>query len=680
MQWNNFVPLLDETLSRGEESMIVGDVKQSIYRWRNGDWTILHKDVEERFRRKVEFAPPLDKNFRSGQYVIEFNNMLFDVGDGENGQEKLSLPYWFDCELGKRQINSEFRAIYSGSKQIVGKSKNPKGYVRAEFFEKNDEFTCQEQSLNRMVEEMLRLGHYGEMAVLVRKNTEAAIVAERLQQEGIPFYSTEALCVAENIAVRFIVAVLYFLMQPTEHLYRANLLALYCELFFKRDINADDFELLSYKGEDYEDWMRRLVGDDEKVGRFVQIKNLSLLSLIDGIIDIFDLNGIDDGVYAIYIQSFMDRVRKFAIDGMLDIRSLLEYWGQCGDKAFISMPEGGNAVRIMTIHTSKGLEFGIVFIPFMNWVFGIAKLDHIELAQTIEKRSDGHIFDENVPIVPINYINSRLLLNSFFDVDIKEEFLATCLDTMNVLYVSTTRASQQLYIHCYEPSGNYSKEDSAIRPIFAVTALRAVLMDGDNEKSVFELGDSSDYEQKEKEGEDEEVENVELWCGSCQKDDSQGDKERISWRFTYSEDNKLKQDGVLMHRLFQQIVVVEDVDRAIESFLHDGEIVESEVEKFRKQINSVLSIEGVVDFFDSKWQVWNEATIFDVEKREECRPDRIMLDDELKQAVVLDYKFGYVEKESYKSQVERYVKLLTKMGYATQGYILYAKKRKLVKI
>jgi superfamily I DNA/RNA helicase len=194
--------------------------------------------------------------------------------------------------------------------------------------------------------------------------------------------------------------------------------------------------------------MRRLVGDDEKVGRFVQIKNLSLLSLIDGIIDIFDLNGIDDGVYAIYIQSFMDRVRKFAIDGMLDIRSLLEYWGQCGDKAFISMPEGGNAVRIMTIHTSKGLEFGIVFIPFMNWVFGIAKLDHIELAQTIEKRRDGHIFDENVPIVPINYINSRLLLNSFFDIDIKEEFLATCLDTMNVLYVSTTRASQQLYIHC----------------------------------------------------------------------------------------------------------------------------------------------------------------------------------------------------------------------------------------
>jgi hypothetical protein len=135
-----------------------------------------------------------------------------------------------------------------------------------------------------------------------------------------------------------------------------------------------------------------------------------------------------------------------------------------------------------------------------------------------------------------------------------------------------------------------------------------------------------------------------------------------------------------MHRLFQQIVVVEDVDRAIESFLNDGEIVESEVEKFRNQINSVLSIEGVVDFFDSKWQVWNEATIFDVEKRKECRPDRIMLDDELKQAVVLDYKFGYVEKESYKSQVERYVKLLTKMGYATQGYILYAKKRKLVKI
>jgi hypothetical protein len=197
-------------------------------------------------------------------------------------------------------------------------------------------------------------------------------------------------------------------------------------------------------------------------------------------------------------------------------------------------------------------------------------------------------------------------------------------------------------------------------------------MDGDNEKSVFELGDSSDYEQKEKEGEDEEVENVELRCGSCQKDDSQGDKERISWRFTYSEDNKLKQDGVLMHRLFQQIVVVEDVDRAIESFLHDGEIVESEVEKFRKQINSVLSIEGVVDFFDSKWQVWNEATIFDVEKREECRPDRIILDEELKQAVVLDYKFGNKKDSSYQTQVANYMKLLQSMGYGdVKGFLWY---------
>ncbi len=675
LQWENFVPLLREAVSRGNESMIVGDVKQSIYRWRNGDWRILHEGVKDEFGSYV-VDDTLDKNYRSSAEVIEFNNRLY----GE-------LPKLADAQLRAQGVIKEdnyLQDIYVGSKQGVGKKDAAKGYVRVEFLaddEEDKELKWKVQSLNKMVEQMRELGHYGETAVLVRTNKEAQEVAERLKDEGVPFYSSEALCVADNVAVRFIVAVLEYLMQPYEQLFRANVVALHREVCWGRMVDAEDYELMSYRGDDYAKW-EQLVFGDEIAERFGRVKYMPLLSMIEALIGLFSLNEIEGSVHQIYMQSFKDKVQSYAIDGTLDIRSLLEYWGVQGEKTFIAMPEGGDAVRIMTIHKAKGLEFGIVFIPFVDWNMGFGK-GNIQLVGTEKKSRKNHLFIDEVSVVPINTQSSTKLFNSEFREDVVKEYLAACLDVLNVLYVATTRASQQLYIYCNNTKSKdeKKKESNTITQISIAKMLRSMLLGEDEEENVYESNDKVAYSPKKK-VDKEDVENVELRLNMDSLPTEEEVAERAQLRFKYSEDTgegDVRRYGVMMHGLFEHIKTMDDVDSAIEWVEREGENVDG----LRSEVGEILAIEGVAELFDERWRVMNEAEIFDGENGRVYRPDRVMIDDVKNEVVVVDYKFGeYADDahQKYLRQVGRYVRLIKEMGYDARGYILYATEKKFIQI
>ena len=697
LQWENFVPLLKEAVSRGNESMIVGDVKQSIYRWRNGDWRILHEGVKDEFGSYV-VDDTLDKNYRSSAEVIEFNNRLY----GE-------LPKLADAQLKAQKVIKEdnyLQDIYVGSRQGVGKKDAAKGYVRVEFLaddEEDKELKWKVQSLNKMVEQMRELGYYGETAVLVRTNKEAQEVAERLKDERVPFYSSEALCVADNAAVRFIVAILEYLMQPYEQLFRANVVALYREVCWGRMVDAEDYELMSYRGDDYAKW-EQLVFGDEIAERFGRVKYMPLMSMIEALIGLFSLNEIEDSVHQIYMQSFKDKVQSYAIDGTLDIRSLLEYWGVQGEKTFIAMPEGGDAVRIMTIHKAKGLEFGIVFIPFVDWNMGFGK-GNIQLVGTERKSRKNHLFIDEVSVVPINTQSSTKLFNSEFREDVVKEYLAACLDVLNVLYVATTRASQQLYIYCNNTKSKdeKKKESNAITQISIAKMLRSMLLGEDEEKNVYESNDKVAYSPKKKEDK-EDVENVELRLNMDSLPTEEEVAERAQLRFKYSEDTgegDVRRYGVMMHGLFERIKTMDDVDSAIEWVERNGETfcVLNYPLRFsrppktggqyewrraiRSEVDEILAIEGVAELFDERWRVMNEAEIFDGENGRVYRPDRVMIDDVKNEVVVVDYKFGeYADDthQKYLRQVGRYVRLIKEMGYDVRGYILYATDRKFIQI
>lgn len=677
LQWSNFVPLLKETVSQGSGSMIVGDVKQSIYRWRNGDWSILHEGIKKEFGDYVkddssDESLRLDKNYRSSAEVIGFNNKLYS-----------ELPKLIDAQLKAQKVideDSYLQDIYADSKQEVGKADAPKGYVRVEFLA-NDATDKEQkwnvQSLNHMVETMHELGNYGEMAVLVRVHKEAQAVAAKLKEVGIPFYSSEALCVADDAAVRFILAVLEYLVQPYEQLFRANLLALHREVCLGRMIGEEDHELISYGGDNYAMWEKSVFGNEEVAERFDRAKYMSLLSMIESLVGVFDLNEVDGGVHSIFLQSFIDKVQTYAIDGTLDLKSLLEYWSIEGKNTFIAMPEGGDAVRIITIHKSKGLEFGVVFIPFMDWNMAVASLGNYQLVETKEKTRNNHLFIDEVPVVPINTQSSSKLFNSEFKDDIVREFLATCLDKLNMLYVATTRASQQLYIYCNDKESQSSKKESnEISRISIAEALRSILPT--ENKYFYESNDKVAYSPKKK-ADNGDVETIELVRN---KEFLPSDEEvaaRARLRFKYSEDTgegEARMYGVMMHKLFERIITLDDVDNAIEWMARDGE----DVEGLRSEVEAILALEGVAELFDARWRVMNEAEIFDAENGRIYRPDRVMIDDENREVVVVDYKFGEYTDEvhsKYQRQVSRYVRLIKDMGYDARGYLLYATERKL---
>jgi ATP-dependent exoDNAse (exonuclease V) beta subunit len=672
LQWSNFVPLLRDAVAQGNESMIVGDVKQSIYRWRNGDWSILHEGVKKEFGSYVN-DDTLSKNFRSSAEVIEFNNKIYS-----------ELPKLVDAHLKAQGIIDKeaiyLENIYADSQQGVGKKDAPKGYVRLEFLaddSEDKEQTWRAQSLNHMVEAMKKIGHYGEMAVLVRYHDDAKEVAERLKEEQIPFYSSEALCVADDVAVKFIVSVLEYLMQPYEPLFRANMLAFHREVFGGRSVNEDDYELMSYSG-DCVKWERLLFGDEELAENFGRVKYMSLLTMIESLIGLFALNEVDGGLHSIYLQSFMDKVQSYAIGGTLDIRSLLEYWDIQGPNTYVAMPEGGNAVRIITVHKSKGLEFGVVFVPFMDWSMGLStKKDNIQLVSTANKTRKNHLFIDEVSVVPINTRSSNNLLNSEFKKDIVDEYLATTLDEMNVLYVATTRASQRLYVYCNvtEPKTR-SKTTTEISQISIAKILRIMLL-GDNKINVYEPYEEVTYTPKHKEEVD--IENIELCRNRELLPTSEEVEARAKLHFKYSEDAEggdARRYGIMMHKMFERIITLDDIDGAIDWMAKEGE----DVGDARTEIEAIMAIEGVAEMFDARWRVMNEAEIFDGKNGRIYRPDRVMIDEENREVVVVDYKFGEYTDEAhakYQHQVERYVQLIKEMGYSARGYLLYATERKL---
>jgi ATP-dependent exoDNAse (exonuclease V) beta subunit len=404
---------------------------------------------------------------------------------------------------------------------------------------------------------------------------------------------------------------------------------------------------------------------------------MSLLSVIESLIALFDLNDVDGGVHSIYLQSFIDKVQTYAIDGTLDIRSLLEYWGIQGEKTFIAMPEGGDAVRIITIHKSKGLEFGVVFIPFMDWSMGLSTKDNIQLVNTADKSRKNHLFIDEVLVVPVNTRSSKKLLSSEFKNDVVEEYLATCLDVMNVLYVATTRASQQLYIYC-NSNLTEKKDSSEIDRIPIAKMLRSMLLEQEADKMVYESNEKVSYSLKEKDDK-EKIENVELKRDKESLPTDEEVAERAQLRFKYSEDmgeDDARRYGIMMHKLFERIITLDDVPDAIDCIEREGE----NIDDLRSEVEAILAIDGVADLFDARWRVLNEAEIFDGAKGRIYRPDRVMIDDAKNEVVVVDYKFGEYTDEAhvkYQRQVGRYVRLIGEMGYDARGYLLYATERKL---
>jgi ATP-dependent exoDNAse (exonuclease V) beta subunit len=679
LQWNNFLPLVRESLASNHFNLIVGDVKQSIYRFRNGDWRLLEDQIDRDFQPVQINHHALNINWRSEQCIVEFNNSLFarvpqllqDVYNDslETGDESQFAKY----------AQSKIIEIYAQACQTIPeKKKTAQGYVKITFLrnEKGDDWKS--ESLKRLPLDIELLQDRGfslsQIAILVRSNKDAVLVAESLlnykrehadSKYRYDIISNEALLVANAQSVKAAIAILRHFQNPADETRR--LMAMYELVRFHRAMTPG--EALAFCNDP---------ANAEALAEMeVRLTHISQLPLYESVEAFFAMSSeaMNENENA-FVQAFLDVVLKFSADASSDLNSFLEWWDEESRSLTLFSPEGQDAIRLITIHKSKGLEFDVVLMPFVDW-----EVDHSSgYAEFVWCKPDREPFNE-LAIVPVKY--KKDMANTIFREDYLREKLLSYIDNLNLLYVAFTRPKHQLI--CYAPKGkdNITRiSDLIYRTVSEPMALsdsiksdidlKNYYFENENE-SVFEYGIPSKIES----------DNKPNSIDTCKMEEwrSIPFEGRLKLRLNsigYFNDDGSRARGMLMHEIVSSIKTVSDLSGALQRRVMEGELTETEQKEVFEEITEMLSLPEVSDWYSGKYIVLNEMQTLDPEWGF-SRPDRIMMDGN--KAIVVDYKFGEAEDLKYRRQVQHYVKLLQKMEFSdVKGYIYYVKLRKIEQV
>ncbi len=677
-QYDNFGPLLDNSLAAGQENLVVGDVKQSIYRWRNSDWKILASELEHDFSHQQVHIRTLARNFRSREQIVRFNNTVFQLSSQllseKIGKELLASP------LSRHEAELEverFRKAYEDVVQEIPEQQMGKGgLIKAVQFEAG-EISFQDEVLEAIpgwVEEIRQSGiEAGETAILVRTRKEGVAVANKLLEHArltgesnkFRLISNESLLLVHNNSVSLLVSLLRYLVQP-DHEINNTLLKYHCYLLgTKEDIDPAQLFGVDVSPEEF--------SPELFIEQRELLKQLPLYELIESLIEIFSLGSRAEDLP--YLQAFQDVVIDLQRRDPLGIRDFLEYWEQFGTKWGVSVSEESNAIRILTIHKSKGLEFKAVIVPFCDWEVTTGHRN----SEILWCETRGTPM-ERIPIVPVKYISR--MVHTLFAPAYYRERMKGYMDKLNLLYVAFTRAKDLLYIGLpkkevkeVQSTGDLMQVIMNIKPMKEpCTAALQSYMDG----NMLTIGEMPVYS-----------------AGEQQEDPWQfrsypvnRDKRSLRVRLR-SDQYFVDEEGIfrtgrmygnMMHQIFSRINALEDLEQVLDALQKEGQVPGKEREELEAMIRDKLRAPIVRNWFSEAGtkRVFNERTILCGDGTV-LRPDRVIVEGG--RLTVVDFKFGELEKPSYISQVRNYMDRLRQMGYShVEGYLWYVILDKTVKI
>lgn len=424
LQWENLKPLLENALAQGAHCLIVGDSKQAIYRWRGGKIELIETQVSEQDFPQHCSKVTLSRNFRSKTEVVNFNNHFFK-----------SIKQLFPEEFHEKELLDQ---IFEDAYQDPAANNKEGGYVEVAFFRKESnskkEFTkAAFQKMLQTIEKAKQDGYsLRDISVLIRNNNDAANVANFLFENQVEFISRDSLFLDNSPAVSLLLSLLYYLNDTRNELAKTQLTFLYLQYFSKQEENPIPFREILEDFTKKEDGLYHKFLPADFTDKIYYLNTLPLYELVEELIHIFKLNNEPDA----YLQRFQDVVLEYTLKNKSTVRGLLEWWEK--DKYSVVMPADTNAVQIMTIHKSKGLEFPVVIIPFANWDFKSRGQQDIMWVQPQDEP-----FNEfsRLPV-----LISKNLENSVFSNEFMQEESLVAIDNLNLLYVALTRAKDRLYI------------------------------------------------------------------------------------------------------------------------------------------------------------------------------------------------------------------------------------------
>ena len=661
VQWQNFRVLLAETMSHAQgSSLIVGDVKQSIYRWRSGDWRLLN-DIEQQFSTQQITTTSLKTNYRSDRNVITFNNLFF--------RNAANLEYLTQKELNETAAE-QLRRAYADVEQLIPEDRQSQGEVSIRLLPAED---YQEQTLQQIADTIGDLTAQGipqrDIAILVRTNALIPIIAQYFMEQNpeVTIVSDEAFRLDASPAVNLLVLALRLITHPDDQLTKAAIVKLWhCDVL--QEDTADHDLLLSTCDLD------ALLPDTFK-GHFDDLVTIPLYELVEHLYAVFTLERLNG--QSAYVCAFYDQLADYVSENTASIDGFLKEWDESlsGKTIQSDVTEG---VRIISIHKSKGLEFDYVICPFCDW--------------QLEKQSGNILWCQpeevpynDLPIVPIDY-SQKQMMGTIYEQDYLQEHLQNTVDNLNLLYVAFTRARQGLYVlGRRKASGSRSTLIEQCLPLVANELPEATLegLEDEQQSIAFQYGTLLHRSPKEKAGGND---NPFLQPSEPLTVDFRHQESKVIFRqsnrsrdFVAGEDEDDEQrrnyiqTGSVLHQIFSTIRTTDDIDDALRQLQFEGVIYDDHItaDKITEMLRKRLSNPKVADWFSSRWTLFNECTILSVEDGEvrEHRPDRVMTDGH--EWIVVDFKFG-APKPEYHDQVRAYMDLLASMGHThITGYLWY---------
>lgn len=667
LQWQNLIPLLSNSLSYENMNLVVGDTKQSIYRWRGGDPSLLNalpevespeysstffhaENLPQHFEKKS-----LEKNWRSHENIIQFNNALFTFlrqYAKENGGEKMEQFY----------------------ADVVQQSNHRTG-GNVEIYQSED----LQNEIKQQIEIALAEGYrYGDVAILCRTNEKANEIAEQLLLEGIPVVSEEALLLKSSPYVRFIIHFFRFLAVPQEARARMEIL-----LFLRDHLSAKGQKLA---GEELLKIKEVCDNAEVKMHDFINYLNekfsinllaselmrLTLFEKAEYLIALFRLN--DDPKQQIYLQSFLDLLLDEGHRLRHNLLDFIEFWTYKEKSLRVTPLAAQNAVTILSIHKSKGLEFPVVLFPYADWNLNY-RGDYDFPTHTLEGKNFSDF--THLPFAVFdNTTTSELVIPEM----VKREKQAHHLENLNLLYVACTRAVAKLWIGISQDSLSKSTAKNKTRKLSYASDYILGFIEAETGESAETLEHWRPYENTpppRPAPAPPSQEHITMRSArfrqqiSFKRSKARARERHIDLANWYPN----RELGLLIHYTLELVHTKKDLHDALSAIQRENLASAEEAEIIGKKLEGVFALPALQEFFadHTPWEVLNEQEILlhtPTAKNERiARPDRLLLRQDTKEAVVIDYKTGQ-QRKSHKAQIESYKKLLLSMGFTQARALL----------
>lgn len=659
-EWENFLPLLHNAMAQTDKCavLLVGDIKQSIYRWRGSDWKILHERARQELSESDTHVIHLEENWRSLPNIVRFNNELIarlteDDNLALNKELDLAIQAGHLTVQEAKPLRHLLTDAYTKAGQTPMRTAEHEGYISIDCYE-------EEPTVVERICTLLDKGfHPSDIMILVRGATDGArIAAELLDFKGRntdPRYrfdvmTQEALVIGSAPICIFLTAALRLMLNADHSIARA----LYNQ-YLQRPFDAP-------------------LAEAEQV-LFRAIRQLSPEEAFERLILHFELQNRPNETA--YLQALHEQIIAFCSHRVADIALFLDWWDEQGAKRSLAVEESLSTIEISTIHKSKGLEKPVVIIPYCSWSLNPKSSGAVSnIVWATAKSGEAATLGS----FPIRY--KQQMASSEFAEAYYQELVYSHIDNINLLYVALTRAAESL--HIFLPREG-SKHIGAL--------LNRMIKHQSNNCTLGPLEGSLTL------GEAYNRYEFGVFAGPVTADKERKTKSLIlneyptakadlrlrfpSQRYFEGEeqiDRSPRNFGILMHRAFEEATDRKGIDTAILRMQQSGILSTEEAQTLTTLINEALSHPQAAEWFDGSWEVVrNEATVIVPREKRSRRPDRVMIRG--KQAVIVDYKFGERDTTAYKRQINRYRDLLLDMGYTeVTGYLWYVKLGKIEQV